>query len=925
VAYITLDFETFYGTKYSLTSLSYEEYIHDPRFKVHGVGIKIDNQPTTYYPEQQVYDALQALFGAPNAHTLICHNIMFDGAILSWHYGMRAKTYWCTQAMSRGLYPQERANLANLAERLWPDDPSMRKGKELESFKDVQTLDAEQQARMGAYCRQDVDLTFAAALKMHAMLPDEELESIDWVSHQFIHPVIEVDRPLLEQFLVEHRAERARVIAASGTTQEVLASNMKFAAWLLATHEIEIPLILSPTPKDPENQKLPLSKQDKEFINLQLDHPELEYVWVARKAATSNIAETRAERILLHSRLNGGKLAVPISYYAAHTGRYGGTNKINVQNFQAGSAHRRALKAPAGYKIGVRDLSNIEGRLSAWFARQVDKCQAFARGEDLYNKIASEIYGRPIDRKRVAIHPETGEEFEPDAQEGFVGKTCLAEGSLVLTNSGWKPVETIKLSDQLWDGENWVSHDGMIANGIKETLNLSGLWLTPDHLVLCGTDWKESQYLVQDKNALCQALGTAMGTLQLPGTSGANGVELNPSSYAATAVSMNISSILKTLSYSNLRDALSARAKQVLKSVTGCTPLRWQTTLIERGYLTDFPPQSLGAITRGKISGRDVITPIEASRYVKLGGTIDALFYYTCKHCQDGIARTWTWTELTMIAGMNRAISGLSRGRKTATTDGPSSNSNNACQNSKQSANVYDILSVGPNNRFYALTEQGPVVVHNCELGLGYRMGPPKLRHTFLVGGRNEQRVFFTLEDCQHFVRTYRQLNDKIAECWVIGDRMIEHMLQKDEQPIKWRCLEVGYRYIKLPNGMYLTYPKLRRVEDERGNMSVVYWNGKHDTHIHGGKLMENIIQALARIIMEHGRRLACKELAKQEDPNVRIAMSVHDELVAVLKAERAQQDLEMIDACMRELPDWANDGLLVLATAGGIDDCYSK
>lgn len=634
MAYITLDFETYYATRYSLGSLSYEEYIFNPCFRVHGVGIKINNEPTVYHPCNDVDTVLRELFTPGNDHTLICHNLMFDGAILSWVYGLGAARYWCTQAMSRGLFPQMSSSLQALAERLWPDDPTMRKGTELENFKGVWDLTPEQQEIMGGYCIQDVELTFHAALKMHAMLPDEELESIDWAMHQFVHPVLNVDRSVLEQFLLEHRAAREAAFAASGTTREILASNMKFAAWLLQTHGIEVSPILSPTPKDPENTKLPLSKADREFIDLQLNRPDLEHVWVARKMATSNIAETRAERILRHSELLGGKLAIPIGYYAAHTGRYGGTNKINMQNFQSKSAHRRSLKAPPGYLIGVRDLANIEGRLSAWFAGQWDKCEAFASGEDLYNRLASAIYGRPVDRKRKETGPD-GKEFYPDETPGFVGKTC--------------------------------------------------------------------------------------------------------------------------------------------------------------------------------------------------------------------------------------------------------------------------------------------------ELGLGYRMGAPKLRHTFLVGGRNEQRVFFSLEECKKFVTTYRALNDKIAECWATGDRMIHHMTQAGEEPLQWRCLEVGYRYIKLPNGMYLTYPNLRAVEDERGSISYVYWNGKHDTHIHGGKLMENIIQALARIIMEHGRRLISRELAKQNDPNVRVVMTVHDEIVAVLRKDRAEKDWKMMDHCMRQLPDWANDGRLVLATDGGIDVCYSK
>jgi DNA polymerase len=634
--YITLDYETRYGTKYSLNSMSYEEYIFHQNFHVHGVGIKINAGKTKYYPDVQVKDALADIFHPGNTHTMIGHNLLFDAAILSWHHGLRAERYWCTQAMSNGLYPQFSASLKFLAERLWPNDPSMRKGTELEDFKNVDFLTPEQQERMGGYCIQDVDLTFAAAQEMVPRLPADELEAIDWTIQQFAHPVLLVEQQRLREFLAQYREETARTIAASGTTRGVLASNPQFAAWVEANHGIVIPPILSPTAKDPENQKIPLSKTDKEFINLQLEHSELEHVWKARMVATSNLAETRAERMILHSSLQpGGRLAIPTKYYGAHTGRWSGCNKINIQNLQSKSPHRLALMAPEGYRIGVRDLSNIEGRVLAWFAEQYDKCDTFATGEDLYDRIASRIYGRQIRRKQKASHPDTGKEYYPDEMEGFVGKTL--------------------------------------------------------------------------------------------------------------------------------------------------------------------------------------------------------------------------------------------------------------------------------------------------ELGLGYRMGKAKLRHQFLVGGRESRRLFFSEEECHNFVTVYRKLNDKIEASWRTGDAMLYNMTQRDEPIRVWKCLEVGYRWIKLPNGMYLTYPNLRRVEDERGDVSFVYFNGKHDTHIHGGKLIENIIQALARIIMNDGRRKSTQYLKKYNDPTVRVVTTVHDELVSVLRQDTADEDLAMIGALMCEIPSWAQDGYLHLATEGGHDVRYSK
>ena len=76
-------------------------------------------------------------------------------------------------------------------------------------------------------------------------------------------------------------------------------------------------------------------------------------------------------------------------------------------------------------------------------------------------------------------------------QEGFIPDVvCIAEGSLVLTDSGLVPIEKVSATHKLWDGENWVSHGGVIYNGIKEVIEYNGLTATPDHLVWTEEGWR---------------------------------------------------------------------------------------------------------------------------------------------------------------------------------------------------------------------------------------------------------------------------------------------------------------------------------------------------------------------------------------------------------------------------------------------------
>ena len=104
-------------------------------------------------------------------------------------------------------------------------------------------------------------------------------------------------------------------------------------------------------------------------------------------------------------------MPVPLRYYAAHTGRWGGTDSVNMQNFPRKSPIKSAIIAPPEHYILDADSSQIEARTIAWLAGQDDLVQAFANGEDVYRIMASAIYGKP-----VALI--TG-------SERFVGKTTI--------------------------------------------------------------------------------------------------------------------------------------------------------------------------------------------------------------------------------------------------------------------------------------------------------------------------------------------------------------------------------------------------------------------------------------------------------------------------------------------------------------------
>ena len=73
---IYLDFETYFDTNYTLTKMSTAQYINDEQFKVWGVGIKVDDNETEWYSEDETPAILEQIDWANTA--LVCHNTLFD-------------------------------------------------------------------------------------------------------------------------------------------------------------------------------------------------------------------------------------------------------------------------------------------------------------------------------------------------------------------------------------------------------------------------------------------------------------------------------------------------------------------------------------------------------------------------------------------------------------------------------------------------------------------------------------------------------------------------------------------------------------------------------------------------------------------------------------------------------------------------------
>lgn len=402
---ITYDFETFYDRAFSLSKMTTEEYIRDELFEVIGIAVKVDDGETQWFsgPYQQTKKWLEQ-FPWDDAMA-VAHNAMFDAAILNWHFDIRPKLIGDTLSMARAIDGPDAGNsLAKLAERYGLGV----KGTEVVNALGKGRLDftPEELARYGDYCINDVELTYKLFQQMAPLLPKLEIKLIDLTIRMFSEPVLELDTDVLRDHLAAVQRKKAELLEKVEADKSVLMSNPQLAQ-LLMTLGVVPPTKVSPTTG---KETWAFGKNDEGFKAL-LDHPKaaVQAIVAARLGVKSTLEETRTERFIRIAER--GTLPVPLRYYAAHTGRWGGDDKVNLQNLPRKSPLKKAMKAPDGYMLIDCDSSQIEARTLAWLAGQDDLVEAFDRGEDVYKIMASSIYNVPV-------------EEVTDAQR-FVGKTTI--------------------------------------------------------------------------------------------------------------------------------------------------------------------------------------------------------------------------------------------------------------------------------------------------------------------------------------------------------------------------------------------------------------------------------------------------------------------------------------------------------------------
>jgi len=402
---LTIDFETFYDSDYSLSKLTTSEYVLDQRFEVIGVGV-VEGENKQWLTREQFIAFAKTVDWASTC--VLMHHAHFDALILKHRFGISPGFIADTLSMANLLGLS--AHVGGSLDKLSTHFQVGKKGHEVIDArgKRKHAFSFAQWAAYGEYCVNDCELTLKLFQRMEPMLPLVEMAVIDFTVRCFSESKIVLDANMLKLAYEEEIKRKAEILARTQVSKEDLASNPRFAM-ILESLGVEPPRKMS---KATGSETWAFAKSDPGVQEL-LEHPNevIRTLAEARINVKSTIAESRIKRMLAL----GNPAPIYLKAGAAHTQRWGGGDKTNFQNLPRKGPLRNAIMAGPGKVVVACDSAQIEARGAAWLTGQTDLVQAFSNKRDVYSEFASAIYGRKIDRKK---NPD-------DVIPGFVGKVAI--------------------------------------------------------------------------------------------------------------------------------------------------------------------------------------------------------------------------------------------------------------------------------------------------------------------------------------------------------------------------------------------------------------------------------------------------------------------------------------------------------------------
>ncbi len=449
---IVLDYESYFDKTYSLSRLSQVEYVMSPQFEVLGLGYQWIDGAGGFLPPDEVAPFLAAI--SWDTITVIVQNGKLDCLVLRERYGITPPFVVDVIDLARHQDARNRHDLAHLAKQY---GAPVTKGN-TDDFSGLHwsTMTVEQKVALARYCYDgdvQIETYLLKTLLPRITRPEAELRLAAQTLRQFLIPQIRIDVDLGRRLIVDMQAELQRPVdkvnalgvkvitpgkktkrtSRPPTVKAVTVDDISKDGTFLALLSAAMPAGESIPMKQGKKKLIPALAKTDEQLDYLLSHPrpQVRALMEARKATDSWPTHiSRVGRLIDQAAARNGFMGAPLTYYAAHTGRYGGTGGTNFQNFGARDVHDlikqvgQMLTAPDGYVFGTGDLAQIEFRVAAWLAGQEDLLEAFRQRRDIYSEFGTEqIYHKEVRKPKKDDPPELAHILE--TRRNHSKETCL--------------------------------------------------------------------------------------------------------------------------------------------------------------------------------------------------------------------------------------------------------------------------------------------------------------------------------------------------------------------------------------------------------------------------------------------------------------------------------------------------------------------
>ncbi len=400
---VIADWETFFDSAsgYTLKKMTTEEYLRDPRFQAHGCAVKWEpHLPARWYDRYRIKQILAKYDWSDTF--IIHHHAHFDSGIESFHYGVRPKAIGCTLSMARLLLGNH-VSVSLDSVRSHFGLPSKTTPYHLFDGKHWEELEATAQKQIAEGACDEVESIWRIFTELAKDFPAEEYQVVDSTIRMFTEPVLVGDVRGLAEVWMNEEKRKAVLLQEVGCTVKDLRSDAKFAE-LLRAEGVE------PATKPGTNGPIyAFAKSDKFLKDLEEhDSERVQALAAARVGNKTSIKQTRAVRVAHMAQR--GPMCIYLSYAGAHTTRFAGGDKTNMQNPPPDL--KRCITVPPGCKLAIVDASQIECRILNYLAGQEDVIERFRNGEDPYVNVASEFYRRPISKQDNPEERQVGKVLE---------------------------------------------------------------------------------------------------------------------------------------------------------------------------------------------------------------------------------------------------------------------------------------------------------------------------------------------------------------------------------------------------------------------------------------------------------------------------------------------------------------------------------